>query len=256
VRTGGAIDRAAIVEAALRLVDETGLDGLTLRRLAAELGVRAPALYWHVRNKRELLDAMAERLVAQMLPDSMREPAPGQPWWEWMAERSRALRRAMLARRDGARIMIGNRPEPGALPGVERMVTVLVDAGLDPLEALRALLAVSAYTMGWVAEEQAGRRRALQASADEFAVTDDTLKADMRDPKRYPLIAAAGQAAQADGGVGGCGGDPAFTFGLEMMIDGLRHRAEHHQAEQHQTEQHRPERHQAEQHRPERHRAT
>src|ERR1700760_3630975 len=53
------VTRERIVAVALELLDEGGLDGLTLRRLADRLGIRAPTLYWHVRNKRELLDLLA-----------------------------------------------------------------------------------------------------------------------------------------------------------------------------------------------------
>jgi len=57
------LDPALVVLVALKLLDEVGLDGLTLRRLAAELGVQAPALYWHFANKRELLDHMAQAIA-------------------------------------------------------------------------------------------------------------------------------------------------------------------------------------------------
>ncbi|WP_280469956.1 TetR family transcriptional regulator [Nocardia brasiliensis] len=51
-----------IAQAALDLLDEVGLDGPTMRKVAAALDVQAPALYWHVANKRELLDAMARNV--------------------------------------------------------------------------------------------------------------------------------------------------------------------------------------------------
>lgn len=211
-----------IVATALRLVDEHGLDGLTLRRLAAELGVQAPALYWHVHNKRELLDAMAEQLATALLPDSLREPGPGQPWWEWLADRSRRLRRAMLARRDGALIMAGNRPTPAALPGIERSLAALVRAGLTPVDALRTFHAVTAYTVGWVTEEQAEQRRAGHAPADQLAESGRVLMSAMTDAVRFPTLAAA---ARGLAGPTLVGAERAFEFGLEMMIDGLRARA-------------------------------
>ncbi len=228
MRTGAPIDRGVIVTTALRLVDEHGLDGLTLRRLAAELGVQAPALYWHVHNKRELLDAMAEELASALLPDALHEPAAGQLWWEWLTERARALRQAMLARRDGALVMVGNRPTPAALPGIERSATALVRAGLTPLEALRALQAVSAYAIGWVAEEQAEQRRVQQGPAAQVAESDRILVAAMTDATHFPMIAAAaqGMAGPADGPEPADGDtEGAFEFGLTMMVDGLRARA-------------------------------
>ena len=72
-----------IARAALGLLDRTGLDGLTMRLVAAELGVRAPTLYWHVKNKQELLDAIANLLVARANL-GLEPSAPGQDWADWL----------------------------------------------------------------------------------------------------------------------------------------------------------------------------
>src|ERR1700742_778151 len=80
------VTRERIVTVALELLDEAGLDGLTLRRLADRLGIRAPTLYWHVRNKRELLDLLAAAILDGALA-RWREPQPGQPWWEGLGGR-------------------------------------------------------------------------------------------------------------------------------------------------------------------------
>ena len=104
-----AVTKDRIVTAGLALLDEGGLEGLTLRRLAERLGIRAPTLYWHVRDKRELLDLMVSVIMDEALAD-WREPHPGQPWWDWLAGRARALRAGLLAHRDGALMLAGNRP--------------------------------------------------------------------------------------------------------------------------------------------------
>ncbi|HEX3752721.1 MAG TPA: TetR family transcriptional regulator, partial [Streptosporangiaceae bacterium] len=70
------VTRERIVAAALELLDEAGLDGLALRRLAERLGIRAPTLYWHVRDKRELLDLLAGAILEEALA-GWREPQPG-----------------------------------------------------------------------------------------------------------------------------------------------------------------------------------
>src|ERR1700755_2811951 len=75
------VTRERIVAVALELLDEAGLDGLTLRRLAERLGIRAPTLYWHVRNKRELLDLLAGAILEAALA-AWREPQPGAPGGE------------------------------------------------------------------------------------------------------------------------------------------------------------------------------
>src|SRR5260370_18984633 len=95
-----ALDRAQVVNAAIELLDEVGLDGLTLRRLAEELGVQAPALYWHFKNKQELLDQMVVTISATEAP--VRMPEHGEPWDDWLAQRARDIRRALNSHRDGA----------------------------------------------------------------------------------------------------------------------------------------------------------
>jgi AcrR family transcriptional regulator len=70
-----ALTRETVVERALRLADAEGVDAVTIRRLGQELGVTPMALYWHVKNKEELLDAMGDRLFAELRVD-VSEDAP------------------------------------------------------------------------------------------------------------------------------------------------------------------------------------
>ena len=58
------LERETVARAALVVLDEVGLDGLTVRRIAEALGVQNPALYWHFKNKQDLLDRMAEVMLA------------------------------------------------------------------------------------------------------------------------------------------------------------------------------------------------
>ncbi len=152
------VTRGQIVAAALDLLDEAGLDGLTLRQLAGRLGIRAPTLYWHVRDKRELLDLLAAAILDEALA-AWREPQPGQPWWEWLGARARVMRAALLAHRDSARIVAGNRPPESSLPGIERQLQALGGAGFTPRDGLLALLALNAYVIGDVIDQQADETR-------------------------------------------------------------------------------------------------
>src|SRR5436853_7173193 len=70
-----ALHQSQIVQAALGLLDEVGFDGLTMRNLAKKLGVQAASLYWHVRNKQDLLSLVAEEICAPM-----REPDRKPSW--------------------------------------------------------------------------------------------------------------------------------------------------------------------------------
>jgi TetR/AcrR family tetracycline transcriptional repressor len=208
-----ALTRTDIVAAALDLLDEAGLDGLTLRALADRLGVSAPTLYWHVTNKRHLLDLMAEAIVRDTAGPDIDAPAPGQPWWEWLAERCRHMRRALLARRDAALVVAGNRPTPELAPHVERTLGALVDIGLTPGEALRTLLALGTYTTGDALETQRSLGRDPAADAEVHATLDQVIGSG-----DFPLMAAAGEALGDE--------DERFEEGLALMIDGVRARVD------------------------------
>ncbi|MFF8774383.1 TetR/AcrR family transcriptional regulator C-terminal domain-containing protein [Kitasatospora sp. NPDC015120] len=200
-----ALTRDEVVRTALRLLDEVGIDGLTTRRLARELGVQSPALYWHVRSKRELLDLMAEAMLAEALPPD-REPGP-EHWPEWLAADARAKRAALLAHRDGARVHAGTLPTAGELPAVEGQLRALCGAGLRPRTALRLLLTIDRYLMGWVTEEQAWRQDAEQRDGAPFP--DEALQG-------LPLLQEAAEVLRMTDH------DADFEYGLRVLIEGFR----------------------------------
>ena len=94
------LKREEVVDGALELLDRIGLDALTMRRLAGELGVRAGAIYWHFKDKQDLEDAMVDEMFGAVLP-----LADEGTWQELISELSRRMAAAMLARRDGARLV-------------------------------------------------------------------------------------------------------------------------------------------------------
>jgi TetR/AcrR family transcriptional regulator, tetracycline repressor protein len=203
----GKLDRGVVVAAAIGLLDEVGLDGLTLRRLARDLHVAAPALYWHFRDKQELLDHMVAAIA-----DVGEEPprAPGQPWDEWLAEMVRGRRRALLAHRDGARLIAGARPTAAQLPGIERMVATLVEEGFTPGQAFRGALVLGLYVGGFVIDEQAEAERNLESNhrvATEFR--------GWLGSGEFPLLTAAFAE------VGDPNSEAGFEFGLRLILDGL-----------------------------------
>jgi len=88
---GDALSRDAVIERAMQLADAEGLDAVTIRRLGQEFGVTPMALYWHVKNKDELLDAMGDRLFAGLRYDT----APDAPWDEQLRAVTHGLAEAL-----------------------------------------------------------------------------------------------------------------------------------------------------------------
>lgn len=145
------IARENIVEAAFRILDEDGLEGITLRKVACSLGIRAPSLYWHFKSKQALIDAMADAMigdVARVIPD-------GQPWRQTLLQIGREFRLAFKARRDGARVYAGTfLATENVLRVGEASIAALMGAGAPACFAATAAMDLVYYTMGFVIEEQ------------------------------------------------------------------------------------------------------
>jgi TetR/AcrR family tetracycline transcriptional repressor len=203
-----ALTQAEVVRTAVDLMATAGLQAVTLRRLATELGVSAPTLYWHVRNKRQLLDLMAEALVARAGPSTA--PAHGQPWWEWLAERARRQWHVLTYHRDAALVVAGNRPTEATLPQIEQVIASLVAVGFPPAEALRTILSLGNYVIGCAVEYQAEAARSRDAEPHP-----DFLRR-LREADDLPnLQAAVAGRSRPDP-------DASFEHGLALLIGGLR----------------------------------
>ena len=210
------VTRAAIIDTALGLLAEGGLEAVSFRRIAKALGVAGPTLYWHVENKRQLMDLMAEELVRRA-GRAYAGPEPGQPWWEWLRDDARRMFEALIATRDAPRVVAGNRPSPESFEGIERVLSALADAGLTPGQAQKTLFAIGAYVIGsateWQAEAERESSQPLPAPADEQL---DAMRA--RALSYQPLLLAAiGELLEQPHAA-------AFEFGLDLLIDGLRAR--------------------------------
>jgi TetR/AcrR family transcriptional regulator, tetracycline repressor protein len=147
-----ALERDEVVRVALDLLDEVGLDGLSLRKLAAQLGVQAPTLYWHFKNKQDLIDEMA----AVMMAAAPLEPPTQAVWDEWLSWMARNMHAAMLAHRDGALLHAAARPSEGGWDAVETIVAMLRAAGFSKEDGLHGLGVLTDYVLGAAIEEQTG----------------------------------------------------------------------------------------------------
>ncbi|MCY0986958.1 TetR/AcrR family transcriptional regulator C-terminal domain-containing protein [Nannocystis sp. ILAH1] len=196
--------REQVVEAALELLDEVGLDGLTMRRLGEKLNVKAATLYWHVKNKQELLEAMAEAMLA----DCGASPPEAAPGLARAIELAGQLRAALLARRDGARVFGGTYvAQPNTLRISERLLAALREAGL-PLRAVAwGAWTITYYVIGFTLEEQA-----LSTTSGDGP---QRLRAAL-DPTRFPQLAAA-FSHLIDGDL-----EARFDYGLRLITAGLQ----------------------------------
>ncbi|MFF1877285.1 TetR family transcriptional regulator [Leifsonia sp. NPDC058230] len=149
-----ALDRQQVIDAALELLDDEGLEALSLRTLAGRLGVQAPTLYWHIGSKAELLDALADAIMDDAIR-AIPKTRTDDDWAEWLLAALIELRRAMLHHRDGARIVSGARLALRRGDFSESAMSTLVGHGVDLHQARLVVLAGERFTVGYVLEEQA-----------------------------------------------------------------------------------------------------
>ncbi len=149
------VNREILTRGALQLLNQVGLEELTLRRLGAALKVRAGAMYWHFKNKEELLNEMATLLLAEAAPELL--PARRQSDWKgWVAAFGEGLRKALLRYRDGARMVTGTKlTNTEYMKTAERIGTQLIKAGFTLRQCVVLLSTVYNYTLSFVIEEQA-----------------------------------------------------------------------------------------------------
>ncbi len=196
------LTRAGIVSAALDLLDESGIEAVTLRALASRLGVQAPALYWHVRNKQELLDEMGTEIQRRVL--SRITALPMAAWRTALSGYARALRTEYLAHRDGARTFSGTRlTDASVLRAQEPWLRTWTDAGERLADAVDAAQVITAFVVGFVIEEQ-------ERTADRYSLSDR----DAAVGTDAPLVMEAGRAMFADP-------ETRFTGQLDMVLDGI-----------------------------------
>ncbi|AGP38376.1 TetR/AcrR family transcriptional regulator C-terminal domain-containing protein [Sorangium cellulosum] len=202
------LTREQVVSTALRLLGEVGLDALTMRRLGQELNVQAATLYWHVKNKQELLDAMAEAMLEGCV---IRAPE-GATWRDRAAEMAWRLREALLAHRDGARVFAGTYvTQENTLRFSDMLLGALGDAGLSPRAAAWGAWTLVYYTIGFTLEEQA----MTPAGGAGGGKADPALLREAMARGAYPHLAAAfPHMADADL-------DARFRYGARLILEGL-----------------------------------
>lgn len=189
------LSRKAIVDAALRIVDAEGVAGLSMRKLAADLGVRGPSLYHHFASKDEILDAIVEQINSQIELD---QAGPG---WEAALTSYAYQLRAILTAHPHIVEFLALRPvtKHTGLRIYEHMISVLSSCGWDLTFGRDVTLAVENLVYG----------AALMANAPDIELTADQRAV-------YPLLARLpGEPPHEPP-------DDGFDIGFAALIQGLR----------------------------------
>lgn len=196
------LTQARIADAALAVLDRDGPAGLSMRAVAAELGVSAMALYRYTADRAQLEDWVVERVLGTVdlrLPDAM-------PWTERVVVLVDRLRDAVAAHPAAVPLLLSRRHgQRASLNWIETMLGVLADAGLDATARVIAQRSLVSYLLG-----------ALQtAHYAPLPGTGTAAMADLADSNEFPHVTEAARAARQ------ISPDEEFHLGLAALLRGL-----------------------------------
>lgn len=204
------LSRERIIEAAVALLDAEGVDGLSMRRLAARVGAGTMSLYEYVTCKEDVLDLALDAAMAEI----ELEEDGGAHWRDALA-RQATRARAVMRRHAWTTALLGTRPllGPNSLARSERFYSALTGAGLEGPRLIAAVSSVFSYVHGYVAAENAWRSWVRGPGEEtELRRRAQDLLAEHAD--RYPALARHAQLGNADF-------DEGFALGLEIILDGV-----------------------------------
>ena len=218
--------RTEIVRAGLELLEEGGLEALSLRRVAQALRMHAPGLYWYIEDKQELIDLMARAILDEALGDE-HGPAGGESWETWLTEMAVGMRRVMLARRDGARVVAGSYlfRTHSILRMLETSVRLMEEQeGYGRDLALHGVITVMRYTMGIALDDQAEPRERAEFIRQRLA-SGERIAPEV-DATLYPRVGEVMGRWVAQIFVPGATpaqiGEQHFRHGLALVMAGIK----------------------------------
>ncbi len=206
------LSRDAIVDAAVRVLDRHGVDGLTIRRLSDELGTGAASIYWHIAGKRELAELVYDHILGEIeLP-----PIDLSQWREQLRASARSSFDVMRRHRDAVRLSLGSIPlGPNGLRMIEWNLALLRGAGLPDAIALFFGDLLGRYIDASVLDEQ-GFDDETKARFAEVVAHLSSLPAD-----RFPnIVATIGDWGMESSIEEGTELD-RFELGLDLLMRGL-----------------------------------
>ncbi len=203
------LSRARIVAAAIDLIEREGADAVSMRRIAAELGVGVMSLYNHVPSKDALLSGVAEAVLSEIeFTDD-----PGAHWADRVRVQARAFRQiASLYPRSTMLVVSRQLHSAAGLLPVERALATLRSAGFDGAEAVSMLRVFIAYIVGSLLRE-------VGVTPAFAPVSAPAVPSAGVDPALFPEVGAMASL------LGTCDHEEEFEFGLEMLIQAATARA-------------------------------
>jgi AcrR family transcriptional regulator len=205
------VTRDLALRAAMALADRDGLASLSMRRLARELGIEAMSVYYHLKNKEDLLDGMVDLVFTEI-----KLPVAGDDWQSVLRDRAESTR-TVLRRHPWAISIMDSRttPGPATLRHQDAAIGSLRGAGLSIPMAAHALSLVDSYVHGFVLQEVS---LPLDDSGDIGAATEDILQQQPMMSNAFPHLAEMAVQLILQPGYAYSN---EFPFGLRTILSGL-----------------------------------
>jgi AcrR family transcriptional regulator len=217
-RPGLTVDQ--VVAAAVELADAEGLAALSMRRVAAELGVAAMTLYTHVPGKGELVDLMLDDVLGELYPDE-RVVTSG-AWRTRMKTLAQANWDFFLRHPWALHLSTGRPPlGPGLMRKYELELRAVDGLGLSEVQMDLLVTLVNGFVRGTVGgvQEKADAERVTGITEDQWWAATEPYVAQVFDAERYPTAARVGPVAGEE--LGAYDPQRSFDFGLERLLDGI-----------------------------------
>jgi len=213
------LSRERVLATALTIADAEGLGAVTMRRVAAELGVEAMSLYYHVPGKEPLLDGLVEAMLAEIEAEIGGREQAGQDWRLTLRHRCLTAREVMVRHR-WAPALIGSRTAiPASLYAYyEEILATLVAGGFTYHLAHRAIHALGSMVLGFTQELFSPTPDG--GSPDTEAAEAELAELAHRLPHLTAMVAAEFHDHQDDP-LGWCDSQAEFEFTLDLLLDGL-----------------------------------
>lgn len=203
------VTRDRAVQLAVGIADAGGLESLSMRKLAQELGVEAMSLYYHVKNKDDLIDGMVDVVFSEIVL-----PSPGEEWKTAMRERAESAR-FVLARHPWAVALMRSTPGAETLKHLDATIGCLRGAGFTPAMAGHAMSLLDSYVDGFALQEAA---LPLDAAGAMNEATEDILAQQQMMSHAFPHLAEIAETYILQPGYA-FGNE--FRFGLQIILDGI-----------------------------------
>jgi TetR/AcrR family transcriptional regulator, tetracycline repressor protein len=206
------LSKRTVTDRALKLANADGLDALTIRKLAQDLGVTPMALYWHFRSKEDLLEGVAEQLWGELDLDV----DPAAPWWAQLQQLLESLVRVLRAHPAAPQLFLEHeKRNEAALRAIEVTLNILRNAGFGPKHA--SVIARSGLWTGiTLVMSEPGYHPELSAEQRAEKQRRDRVQLALLPADRYPRLVECAEPMSE------CDPELHYRLGIGMFIDGVK----------------------------------